>query len=86
MRQQPGVVAAAPEVISQAGITAGQDYGEGVNLLGFDPDTGTPSVTSLPQSISKGDLSFQTTKPGVDGGVLLGAAWPPGSRSTRETS
>ena len=28
-------------MISQAGITAGQDYGEGVNLLGFDPDTGT---------------------------------------------
>ena len=41
-------MAAAPEVISQAGITAGQDYGEGVNLVGFDPDTGTHSVTSLP--------------------------------------
>jgi lipoprotein-releasing system permease protein len=73
VRQQPGVVAAAPEVISQAGITAGQDYGEGVNLVGFDPDTGTRSVTSLPQSIQKGDLSFRTTKPNVDGGILLGA-------------
>ena len=72
VRQQPGVVAAAPEVISQAGITAGQDYGEGVNLVGFDPDTGTHSVTSLPQSIKKGDLSFRTTKPNVDGGILLG--------------
>jgi len=41
VRRHPGVVAASPEVISQAGITAGQDYGEGVNLLGFDPDTGT---------------------------------------------
>jgi lipoprotein-releasing system permease protein len=73
VRQQPGVIAVSPEVISQAGITAGQDYGEGVNLLGFDPDTGSKSVTSLPQSITKGDLSFKTTKPGVDGGVLLGA-------------
>jgi lipoprotein-releasing system permease protein len=73
VRQQPGVVAASPEVISQAGITAGQDYGEGVNLLGFDPDTGIRSVTSLPQAITKGDLSFKTTKPGVDGGVLLGS-------------
>ena len=72
VRRQPGVVAAAPEVISQAGITAGQDYGEGVNLVGFDPDTGTHSVTSLPQSIKKGDLSFRTTKPNVDGGILLG--------------
>jgi len=73
IRRMPGVVAAAPEVISQAGITAGQDYGEGVNLLGFDPDTGRVSVTSLPQAIKKGDLSFRTTKPGVDGGILLGA-------------
>ena len=40
---------------------------------GFDPDTGTKSVTSLPQAITKGDLSFRTTKPGVDGGVLLGS-------------
>jgi lipoprotein-releasing system permease protein len=73
VQEQPGVVAASPEVISQAGITAGQDYGEGVNLLGFDPDTGSKSVTSLPQAITKGDLSFRTTKPGVDGGVLLGS-------------
>ncbi|MBA3554662.1 MAG: ABC transporter permease [Gemmatimonadales bacterium] len=72
VRKQPGVVAAAPEVISQAGITAGQDYGEGVNLLGIDPDSGSGSVTSLPQSVIKGDLSFRTTKPGVDGGVVLG--------------
>ena len=73
IRQEPGVVAASPEVISQAGITAGQDYGEGVNLLGFNPDTGSRSVTSLPQSVTKGDLSFKTTKPGVDGGILLGS-------------
>ena len=73
VQKLPGVVAAAPEVISQAGITAGQDYGEGVNLVGFDPDTGSRSVTSLPQSIIKGDLSFRATKPGVDGGILLGS-------------
>jgi lipoprotein-releasing system permease protein len=73
IRKERGVIAAAPEVISQAGITAGQDYGEGVNLVGFDPDTGTMSVTSLPGAITKGDLSFKTDKPGVDGGILLGS-------------
>jgi lipoprotein-releasing system permease protein len=73
VRKEPGVLAAAPEVISQAGITAGQDYGEGVNLVGFDPDTGKMSVTSLPGAITKGDLSFKTKKPGVDGGILLGS-------------
>jgi lipoprotein-releasing system permease protein len=73
IRREPGVVAAAPEVISQAGITAGEDYGEGVNLVGFDPDTGTRSITSLPKSLVKGDLRFKTDKPGVDGGILLGS-------------
>ena len=42
VRQQPGVVAAAPEVISQAGITAGQDYGEGVNLVQRDAHRSVP--------------------------------------------
>jgi lipoprotein-releasing system permease protein len=73
IRKQPGVVAAAPEVISQAGISAGQDYGEGVNLLGWETDTGSAPVTSLPSSIVRGDLSFQPNKPGVDGGILLGS-------------
>ena len=69
----PSRVDALDLVISQAGITAGQYYGEGVNLVGFETDTGSRSVTSLPQSIKKGDLSFRTTKPNVDGGILLGA-------------
>jgi lipoprotein-releasing system permease protein len=73
IRKQPGVVAAAPEVISQAGISAGQDYGEGVNLLGWETDTGSAPVTSLPSSIVRGDLSFKPDKPGVDGGILLGS-------------
>jgi lipoprotein-releasing system permease protein len=73
IRKQPGVVAAAPEVISQAGISAGQDYGEGVNLLGWDPDTGSAPVTSLPASVVRGDLSFTSYKAGVDGGIVLGS-------------
>jgi lipoprotein-releasing system permease protein len=73
VRKEKGVVAAAPEVITQGGISAGHDYGEGVNVLGFDPDTGSHSVTSLPQAITKGDLSFRTKRADVDGGVLLGS-------------
>jgi lipoprotein-releasing system permease protein len=41
--------------------------------VGFEPDTGTRSVTSLPQAIKQGDLAFRTTKPNVDGGILLGS-------------
>jgi lipoprotein-releasing system permease protein len=73
VRQEPGVVAAEPEVISQALVTAGADYGEGVNLLGYEKgDSGAVQVTSLPQSIVRGDLSFRPTRPRVDGAVVMG--------------
>ena len=70
--KDPDVVAAAPEIISQSILTAGRDYAEAVNILGFEVDTGSVSVTTLPQKITRGDLRFQTTNPSVDGGVILG--------------
>ncbi len=72
IRRDPDVVAAAPEVISQTVITKGADYAEAVNVLGVDPDTGRRSVTSLPSSLVRGDLSFRTTVDSVDGAILLG--------------
>ena len=92
VRQQPGVVAAAPEVISQAGITAGADYGEGVNVVGFDPDTGKMSVTSLPQVHREGGPLLQDQQaqrgwrrspgrpPGRPAGGLSGGHRHPGAR------
>ncbi len=73
IRGDPEVVAAAPEVITQSVITKGADYAEAVNVVGFDTDTGRHAVTSLPHSITQGDLSFRTTRDDVDGGILLGA-------------
>jgi lipoprotein-releasing system permease protein len=73
VKQEPGVVAVAPEVLSQSVISAGADYAEGVNVLGFDPDTGSRAVTSLPQAITRGDLRFKATRGDVDGGIILGA-------------
>ena len=72
VRREPGVEAAAPFVITQGLISAGADFAEGVMVLGVDPDTGTRSVTSLPQHLVKGDLSFTPTRRGVDGGIALG--------------
>jgi len=72
IKQDPEVVAAAPEVISQSILTAGRDYAEAVNILGFESDTGAMAVTTLPQKITRGDLRFQTTNASVDGGVILG--------------
>jgi lipoprotein-releasing system permease protein len=73
VRREPGVVAAGPEVLSQSVISAGADYAEGVNVLGFDPDTGSMAVTTLPHSLTRGDLSFRTTRDSVDGAIVLGA-------------
>ena len=72
VRRTPGVVAAAPFVLTQGLISAGHDYAEGVAVIGVETDTGSRAVTSLPHSFTKGDLSFRTTQPGVDGGIAIG--------------
>jgi lipoprotein-releasing system permease protein len=72
IRKDPDVVAAAPEVISQSILTAGRDYAEAVNILGYEGDTGSAAVTTLPQTLIHGDLRFATTSPAVDGGIVVG--------------
>ena len=73
VRRVPGVTSAAPFVITQAGISAGHDYAEGVVVLGVDPDTGTRSVTTLARHFTRGDLRFRTTRSDVEAGIALGA-------------
>lgn len=72
VRRTPGVVAAAPFVMTQGLISAGHDYAEGVAVIGVESDTGSRAVTSLPHHFTKGDLSFRTTQPGVEGGIAIG--------------
>ena len=72
VRRTPGVVAAAPFVLTQGLISAGHDYAEGVAVMGVASDTGTRAVTSLPHYFTKGDLTFRTTQPGVEGGIAIG--------------
>jgi len=72
VRSTKGVAAAAPFVLTQGLISAGHDYAEGVAVIGVETDTGSRAVTSLPHHFTKGDLSFRTTQPGVDGGIAIG--------------
>lgn len=72
VRDDPEVVSATPEVLTESIITTGVDYVTAVNVLGFESDTGTASVTTFPQSITKGDLSFTPTSDSVDGAILIG--------------
>ncbi len=72
VRRQPGVIAAAPFVLSQGLLSAAHDYAEGVAVIGIEPDTGTRAVTGLARSFTSGDLRFLTHHDSVDGGVVLG--------------
>jgi lipoprotein-releasing system permease protein len=72
VRRMAGVEAAAPFVLTQGLISAGHDYAEGVAVIGVEADTGARAVTSLPRYFTKGDLTFRTTQPGVEGGIAIG--------------
>jgi len=72
VRADPEVVAARPFVLTQGLFSAGHDYHEGAFVLGIDPDTGSISVTALPRTFVRGDLTFTTTRNDVDGGIVLG--------------
>ena len=72
VRRMPGVVAAAPFVMTQGLISAGHDYAEGVVVLGVESDTGTRAVTTFARHFVKGDLRFRTRRADVEGGVALG--------------
>ncbi len=67
-----GVVAAAPFVITQGGITAGHDYAEGAYVYGIEPTReGAAEVTTIRQHASTGDFKFRS-KDGRERGVVLG--------------
>src|SRR4051812_48534553 len=76
VRRTPGVVAAAPFVMTQGLISAGHDYAEGVAVIGVEADTGTRAVTSLPRYFTRGDLTFHTTHLDVEGGIAIGSRPP----------
>jgi lipoprotein-releasing system permease protein len=73
VRRVPGIIAAAPFVMTQGLISAGHDYAEGVVVIGVEPDTGTRAVTSFARHFVKGDLRFRTTRKDVEGGIALGS-------------
>ena len=73
VKQQKGVVAAAPFVLTQAVLTAGHDYREGVQVAGIEPDgPGVANVTSVRQHALRGnDFKFRTAA-GNNRGAVIG--------------
>jgi len=69
----PGVVAAAPFVHTQAMISKGASYVEGVYVMGIIPDRqDLKEVTSIRQTARAGDFTFRDSR-GTHAGIVLGS-------------
>jgi lipoprotein-releasing system permease protein len=83
VQRQPGVVAAAPFVMTEAGMSAGHDYVGGVMVVGIEAERrGAPDVTTIRRHATSGDFRFASSdgqRRGAVLGKLLAArfnAWP----------
>jgi lipoprotein-releasing system permease protein len=71
VRRQPGVVAAAPFVLTEAGVNAGHTYAEGAMVQGLPPrEEGTVEVTTIRDHLVAGDMTFRTSSDDRRGVVL----------------
>jgi lipoprotein-releasing system permease protein len=83
VKQQPGVVAAAPFVLVEGGMNAGHDYAGAAYVVGMQPEgRGVPQVTTIRQHAISGDFRFASSD-GQGRGIVLGKlvasrynAWP----------
>jgi lipoprotein-releasing system permease protein len=83
VKQQPGVVAAAPFVLVEGGMNAGHDYAGAAYVVGMEPEgRGVPQVTTIRQHAISGDFRFASSD-GQGRGIVLGKlvasrynAWP----------
>ena len=72
VREHPGVVAAAPFVLTQGGITAGHNYAEAAYVVGIEPERrDVEHVTEIRRHAELGDFRFATVD-GAGKGVVLG--------------
>jgi lipoprotein-releasing system permease protein len=72
VRKQPGVVTAAPFVLTEALIATGHDYSSGAYVVGLLPAArGVPEVTTIRSHAVSGDFRFASSD-GQQRGVVLG--------------
>ncbi|HKR08406.1 MAG TPA: ABC transporter permease [Gemmatimonadaceae bacterium] len=72
VRKQPGVVSAAPFVLTEGVMTGGRDYAGGVYIVGIPPQgRGVSDVTTIREHATNGDFRFSSAD-GQKRGVVLG--------------
>ena len=83
VKQQPGVVAAAPFVLVEGGMNAGHDYAGAAYVVGMEPSArGVAEVTTIRQHAISGDFRFASSdaeRRGIVLGKLVASrynAWP----------
>lgn len=74
IREDPDVVAAAPEVSAQSIAMNAAGFPEGVFVSGLEPGEGTGTVVHFDSAMKQGDLRFKPTLPPaeVDGAIVIG--------------
>ena len=73
-KRHPGVVAAAPFVLTQALVSAGGSYNDGAQIVGIEPEgRGVPDVTDIRKrpNVKAGDFRFASSD-GQHRGAVLG--------------
>ena len=72
-KSEPGVVAAAPFVLTQAIVSAGHKYSTGAYVMGIVPEgEGGPPVTTIRSFRTAGDFRFET-QDGKRRGAVIGS-------------
>ncbi|MFL5477402.1 MAG: ABC transporter permease, partial [Gemmatimonadaceae bacterium] len=72
VRKQPGVVAAAPFVLTEALMSTGHDYAGAAYVVGLLPSGhGVPDVTTIREHVVQGDFRFASAD-GQRRGIVLG--------------
>lgn len=73
VRGVPGVVAAAPEVLSQGLVVGESGWAEGAKVAGLEPGIGSGEVTGLDSAMVDGTFGSDVALPdSIEGNVVLG--------------
>jgi len=73
IRAVPGVIVAAPEVLSMTLLTNRAGHSEVAKVAGLEPGVGTRDITGLEQAMVQGDLRMIEMTDSLQAGVALGA-------------
>lgn len=73
VREVPGVVAAAPEVVGITLLTNREGHSEMAKVAGLEPGAGTRDVTDIEGSLTQGEIRVIAATDSLQAGIVLGS-------------